>query len=280
MLFSHGINISPKPFSVGVRIEHRQADIDASLYGENRHKYKNLPKGEYQLSKRLPSGRAVYTFCMCPGGVVTASSSERETIVTNGMSLYARDGENANSALCVSVSKADFGEEPLDGMEFARKIERAAYRAGGGWISGNSGNSGGSLNSGSSANYFAPACSVKGFLTDKPSLSGINVTPTYKPGVNECDFREIFPDSVTDTLKIGLDDFSRKLRAFGSGEAVLTAPETRTSSPVRMTRNDGLVSETTANLYPCGEGAGYAGGIVSSAADGLRVAEIIIRGII
>jgi uncharacterized FAD-dependent dehydrogenase len=296
MLLSHGINISPKPFSVGVRIEHRQSDIDASLYGENRHKYKNLPKGEYQLSKRLQGGRAVYTFCMCPGGVLTASSSERETIVTNGMSLYSRDGENANSALCVSVSTADFGENPLDGMEFAEKIERAAYRAVGGRISGNSGNSGGSSNSGNSvgssdscnsggssnsggsANYFAPACSVKGFLSDKPSLHGINVTPTYKPGVNECDFRAIFPGFVTDTLKIGLDDFSRKLRAFGSGEAVLTAPETRTSSPVRIIRNGDFTSETAVNLYPCGEGAGYAGGIVSSAADGLKTAEYIING--
>jgi uncharacterized FAD-dependent dehydrogenase len=293
MLVSHGINISPKPFSVGVRIEHRQSDIDASLYGENRHKYKNLPKGEYQLSKRFPDGMAVYTFCMCPGGVVTASSSERETIITNGMSLFSRDGDNANSALCVSVSTADFGDNPLDGMEFARKIERAAYRAVGGRLSGNSGgleNSGGagslgSLNeseslggSGNSADYFAPACSVNGFLSDKPSLGGINVTPTYKPGVKECDFREIFPGFVINSLKIGLDDFSRKLRAFGSGEAVLTAPETRTSSPVRIMRNESFASETAANLYPCGEGAGYAGGIVSSAADGLKIAEYIING--
>jgi uncharacterized FAD-dependent dehydrogenase len=257
MLLSHGVNIASKPFSVGVRIEHKQADIDTSLYGERRQRYKNLPKGEYQLSKRFPDGRAVYSFCMCPGGAVVASSSERETIVTNGMSLYARDGENANSAVCVSVSAADFGGNPLDGMEFARKIERAAY----------------------SSNYFAPACSVKGFLSDKPSLNGINVTPTYKPGVREADFREIFPGFVINTLKIGLDDFSRKLRAFGSGEAVLTAPETRTSSPVRIMRLDNFSSETLSNLFPCGEGAGYAGGIVSSAADGLKTAENIIGGI-
>ncbi|MDR0986740.1 MAG: NAD(P)/FAD-dependent oxidoreductase [Ruminococcus sp.] len=256
MLLSKRVNITSKPFSVGVRIEHKQDDIDASLYGEKRHKYRNLPVGEYQLSKRFPDGRAVYTFCMCPGGKVVASSSERETIVTNGMSLYARDGENANSALCVSVSAEDFGGGPLDGMEFARKIERAAFNV----------------------DYCAPACSTRGFLSDKPSLADINVTPSYKPGVREADFREIFPGFVIDTLKIGLNDFSRKLRAFGSGKAVLTAPETRTSSPVRILRNDGFSSVTLKNLYPCGEGAGYAGGIVSSAADGLRTAENIIGG--
>ncbi|MDR0975181.1 MAG: hypothetical protein LBL80_05765 [Ruminococcus sp.] len=261
MLLKKGAEITSKPFSVGVRIEHKQSEIDAALYGENRHKYKNLPKGEYQLSKRLPDNRAVYTFCMCPGGIVVPSQSEKETIVTNGMSLYARDSENANSALCVSVSAEDFGLSPTGGINFARKIEHEAYKA---------------CRAGSGNSYAAPACTVKGLLSDKPSLELADITPSYARGVKECDFREIFPGSVTESLKIGLQDFSRKLKAFGNGNAVLTAPETRTSSPVRIVRNESFSAASITNLYPCGEGAGYAGGIVSAAVDGIKTAEHIL----
>jgi uncharacterized FAD-dependent dehydrogenase len=264
MLLKSGAEMTAKPFSVGVRIEHKQEAVDNALYGVNHECYKNLPRGEYQLSKRFAqfgdlNKRAAYTFCMCPGGVVVPSQSETETIVTNGMSYNARDGENANSAVCVSVSPADFGDKPLDGVEFSRDIERKAYAA---------------VNTPNTTSpYTAPACTVESFLTGKPSLSGATVNPTYALGVMEADFTAIFPEFVTETLKAGLADFARKMRAFGDGGAVLTAPETRTSSPVRINRNDHLCSKNIKGLYPCGEGAGYAGGIVSAAADGLKCAE-------
>jgi uncharacterized FAD-dependent dehydrogenase len=201
------------------------------------------------------------------------------------MSFHARDGANANSAICVSVSPEDFGNKPLDGVAFARQIEQRAFAAGGNVNSGrnvnSSGNgsssgdssSGDNNNSGGNSTYNAPACTVEGFLTGKPTLSGAAVTPTYTLGVREADFNKIFPAFVTETLKAGLSDFARKLRAFGDGGAVLTAPETRTSSPVRIMRNENLISKSIAGLYPCGEGAGFAGGIVSAAADGLRCAQ-------
>jgi uncharacterized FAD-dependent dehydrogenase len=276
-LLESGAGLSAKPFSVGVRIEHRQEAVDTALYGEKHDRYKNLPRGEYQLSKRFIQygNRAAYTFCMCPGGLVVPSQSEAGTIVTNGMSYHARDGENANSAVCVSVSPADFGDKPLDGVEFARQIEQRAYN-----IAGITSNPDAqpptTYAEGDSAAVRggqAPACTVKGFLEGKPTLSGATVNPTYTLGVKEADFTAIFPDFVTETLRAGLGDFARKMRAFGDGGAVLTAPETRTSSPVRINRNEQLCSVNIKGLYPCGEGAGYAGGIVSAAADGLKCAE-------
>lgn len=255
-LYKKNIFLEPKPFSVGARIEHRQEDVNRSLYG----KYwdnPNLPKGEYQLSYRQGK-RAVYTFCMCPGGLVVPSSSEEKTVVTNGMSEFARDGANANSALVVSVSPDDFGHNPPDGVEFVRRIEKKAYEAAG-------------------KNYKAPAATAGSFLAGGGSLKGASVSPTYAIGVSETNFEDIFPEYVTDMMRVGLQSFSRKMKCFGDSGAVLTAPETRTSSPVRITRNENMESVSVIGLYPCGEGAGYAGGIVSAAVDGVRCALKIIE---
>ncbi|MBQ8623140.1 MAG: NAD(P)/FAD-dependent oxidoreductase [Oscillospiraceae bacterium] len=256
MLLNKGVIMEPKAFSVGARIEHKQASIDKSLYGDLADSL-SLPKGEYQLSHRRPDGRAVYTFCMCPGGTVVAAASERNTVVTNGMSEYLRDGENANAALVVSVSKEDFGSGVLDGVDFARSLERRAYSLSGG--------------------YKAPATTVGTFLEGK--TQGASVIPSYRPGVTETDLNKLFPDFVSDMMREGLRKFSRQMACYGDMGAVLTAPETRTSSPVRITRGENLTALGISNLYPCGEGAGYAGGIVSAAVDGIKVAIKIIESI-
>ncbi len=258
MLSDKKIFIEPKPFSVGARIEHTQESVNRSLYGKQWDNPK-LPQGEYQLSYRT-NGRAVYTFCMCPGGVVVPAASERETVVTNGMSEFARNGANANSALVVSVSPEDFGKSPLDGVKFVRSIEKKAYSL--------------ALNGGK---YFAPAAAAGSFLNGGGSLKGASVSPTYSPGVTECSFDELFPGYITDMMRIGLQNFSRKMKCFGDSGAVLTAPETRTSSPVRITRGESMESASLKGLYPCGEGAGYAGGIMSAAVDGVRCALKIIE---
>ena len=256
MLAERSVFLEPKPFSVGVRIEHKQSDVDESLYG----RYAGdplLPKGEYQLSARSPEGRAVYTFCMCPGGTVVPAASEPGTVVTNGMSEYARNGENANAAVAVAVLPDDFGNSPLDGMYFARELEQRAYK----------------LTDG----VRAPAVSVGGLLNGKAVLSD-KVSPTYARGVQACDFTKLFPAFVTEHLAFGVKCFSGKMRCFGSTDAILTGPETRTSSPVRVTRGSNMNSLSFDNLFPCGEGAGYAGGIMSAAVDGLRTAlEIMSR---
>lgn len=256
MLLKKGVFIEPKPFSVGVRIEHKQSEVDRSLYGKAAGT-PSLPKGEYQLSYRK-NGRGVYTFCMCPGGMVVPSQSEENTVVTNGMSEFARDGENANAAVAVGVSPDDFGKEPLDGVTFARELEQKAFELGG-------------------RSYKAPASTVGRLLTGKGSLSDSDIRPTYARGLAECDLSQLFPEFVTDMLKEGLVDFSHKMKCFGDKNAVLTAPETRTSSPIRITRGEDLCSLNVKGLYPCGEGAGYAGGIMSAAADGMNTAASIIR---
>lgn len=256
MLLNKGVFIEPKPFSVGVRIEHKQADVDRSLYGKAAGN-PSLPKGEYQLSHRR-NGRGVYTFCMCPGGMVVPSQSEENTVVTNGMSEFARDGENANAAIAVGVSSDDFGKGPLDGVVFARDLEQKAFELAG-------------------RNYKAPASTVGKLLTGKGSLADSSIDPTYARGLSECDLTALFPEFISDMLKEGLVDFSHKMKCFGDKNAVLTAPETRTSSPIRITRGEDLCSLNISGLYPCGEGAGYAGGIMSAAADGMNVAVKIIR---
>ena len=255
MLLDKNIFIEPKPFSVGTRIEHKQIEVNRSLYGKQ---YDNpvLPQGEYQLSYRK-GDRGVYTFCMCPGGMVVPSQSEIETVVTNGMSEFARDGENANAAVVVSVSPDDYGKAPLDGVKFARELEQRAFKLAG-------------------SGYKAPACTVGGFLDKKATLKNAEVSPTYARGVEECDFRQLFPDFVTEMLELGLKSFAGKMKCFGDRNAVMTAPETRTSSPVRITRGEDFQSVSVNGLYPCGEGAGYAGGIMSAAADGMRIAIKII----
>lgn len=257
LIMDKNIMMQPKPFSVGVRIEHTQSSVNNSLYGEYA-KNPLLPVGEYQLSHRMKDGRAVYTFCMCPGGYVVPSSSEVGGVVTNGMSEYARDGKNSNSAMVVSVSSRDYGEHPIDSINFARNLEKKAFQLAG-------------------SNYKAPAVSVGGFLNGKVEISS-NINPTYARGVVPCNLNDIFPNFVTDMLKVGLNQFSKKMDCFSDTNAIMTAPETRTSSPVRILRDmDTLNSVSIENLYPCGEGAGYSGGITSSAVDGLKVALKIME---
>ena len=256
MLISKSIAVEVKPFSIGVRIEHLQSEINKGLYG----KYSNhplLPQGEYQLSLR-DNGRAVYTFCMCPGGLVVPSSSESETVVTNGMSEFARDRQNANSALVVSVSQNDFGNNPHNAIEFQRKYEKIAFITGG-------------------KNYSAPAQTVGSFLNNKMGLEINRVNPSYSFGVKACNFKDVFPKEISDMLQKGLVNFNTKINGFSSSDAVLTGIETRTSSPIRIIRNENCQSISVKGLYPCGEGAGYAGGIMSAAVDGIRCAIELMK---
>ena len=255
LLEQKGVRLIPKPFSVGVRIEHAQADINRGLFGEFAG-HPALGPGEYQLSHRVGE-RAVYTFCMCPGGTVVPSASEQGGVVVNGMSEYARDGKNANSALVVSVDARDFGSAPLDGVAFQRGLEQAAFLAGG-------------------KDYRAPAQSVGGFLQNKTGILPGGVEPTYARGVREAALHTLFPSQLGALLRVGLLQFNSKLPGFAAEGALLTGVETRTSSPVRVPRGEDCQAESTPGLYPCGEGAGYAGGIMSAAVDGLRVAEEII----
>ena len=251
-----GIHMSRKPFAVGARIEHRQADINRAQYGRFAG-HPALGAADYKLSVHLPGGRSVYTFCMCPGGQVVAAASEEGGVVVNGMSLFARDGENANSALLVNVVPEDFpGDDPLAGVRFQRDWERAAFIAGG-------------------SDYRAPAQTVGDFLARVPSSKGGNVVPSYRPGVKWGSLDECLPGFVTDALREALPLLDRRLHGFAAPGAVLTGVETRSSSPVRIDRDERLVASLP-GLYPCGEGAGYAGGIMSAAVDGMRCAEAVI----
>lgn len=257
MLLSRGVCIRQKDFAVGVRIEHLQSSIGFAQYGTA---YKLLPAADYKLVSHA-SERAAFTFCMCPGGYVMPATSEECAVVTNGMSNYARDAVNANSALIAQVSRADFdSDSPLAGVEFQRKIERAAYTAGGG-------------------NYVAPVQLVGDFLKDKESSRFGEVQPSYAAGTAFADIRSVLPMPVCEALKASIVDMDRRLKGFAASDAILTAAETRTSSPIRIERDETLQSVSVKALYPCGEGAGYAGGITSSAADGLRVAQAIFEGL-
>ena len=248
--------MEPKPFAMGVRIEHRQEDIDRAQYGSANLP---LPPADYKLVRHLDDG-TVYTFCMCPGGYVVAAASEEGRVVTNGMSNADRDGENANAALLVTVNPAEFPYEGvLGGMEWQRRIEEAAYRAGGG-------------------NYHAPAQRVGDFLNGVPSTGPGKVQPTYRPGVNWCDLHQVLPAKITRSIAQALPQLDQNLAGFADTDAVLTAPETRSSSPVRILRNEQKQS-TLGGLYPCGEGAGYAGGIMSAAIDGIQCAEAVIAAL-
>ena len=252
-----GVSLIPKAFSVGVRIEHLQSDIDAMLYGDMAGN-PLLPRGEYSLSHRCKNGRGVYTFCMCPGGTVVAAASENGGVVTNGMSDHGRNGQNANSAIAVSVLPEDFGGEVKGAIDFQRRIERGAYDAGGG-------------------GFCAPAQTVGHFLGRTKGKDFGKVLPTYMNGnVVFSGFDNIFPEFVTESLKEGLYDFDGKMKGFASSDAVLTAPETRTSSPLRIPRGDGFIAVGYDNFYPCGEGAGYAGGITSAGVDGINCALMIM----
>ena len=256
MLCQLNVPMEQKPFSIGARIEHRQSMISRTQYGAAAD-HPALGAADYKLSVHLPNGRAAYTFCMCPGGQVVAAASEEGGVVVNGMSYFARDGENANSALLISVGPGDFGgDDPLAGVRFQRRWEEAAFRAGG-------------------ANYRAPAQRVEDFLKKRPSKKGGGVRPSYRPGVTWTALDECLPDFVADSMRQALPMLDRKLKGFASPDAVLTGVETRSSSPVRIVRGADCRS-TLGGLYPCGEGAGYAGGILSAAVDGLRCADALM----
>ena len=257
-LWQNNVFMTPKPFSVGVRIEHLQEKINLSQYGEGYPK--SLPAAEYKLATHLKNGRGVYTFCMCPGGVVVNSASEENTYVTNGMSYQSRSGVNANSALLVGVTEDDFSHlsngTPFGAMYLQQQIEKAAFTATNG--------------------KGLPYQTVGNFLNKTKSSIINEVKPTALPSVCEACFDDIFPKYVTDSLKEALYVFDKKIKGFACDDAILTAPETRSSSPVRIVRNEEFMSNIV-GIYPCGEGAGYAGGITSSAVDGMRCAEAIIE---
>lgn len=261
MLLSAGMTLEPKPFSMGVRIEHLQSAIDEAQYGQSRDSL-GLPPADYKLNVRLADGGSAYTFCMCPGGYVAAAASEAGRVVTNGMSDFARDGENANAALLVTLNPEDFPDKsPLGGMYWQRRIEETAFRAGG-------------------SNYRAPAQLVGDFLRGVPSTVLGRIQPTYRPGVTLCDLHQVLPRRITAVLEQAIPALGKQLAGYDNPEAVMTAPETRSSSPVRILRGENLQSVSLSGLYPCGEGAGYAGGIMSAAVDGLLCAEALIRDLI
>ncbi len=261
MLQSRGVPMEAKPFAVGVRIEHRQSDCDAAQYGRYAG-HPGLPASTYKLSCHLPGGRAAFSFCVCPGGDVVAAASEERQVVTNGMSEFARSRENINGALLVNVTPEDFGGDlsPLAGVAFQRRLEHAAYALG-------------------SGGYLAPAQRVEDFLAGRPSAGPGRVRPSYRPGVTWTDLRRCLPPFVADTIAEALPILGKKLRGYDAPDAVLTAVESRSSSPVRILR-DGAYQSPVRGLYPCGEGAGYAGGILSAAADGMRCAEQIYHSIL
>lgn len=261
LLRSKGFKMTAKDFAVGVRIEHLQKEIGFSQYGSA---YEKLPAADYKLTSHVER-RAAFTFCMCPGGFVMPAASEAGGVVTNGMSNYARNERNANAALIVQVYKTDFGADfeknPLAGVEFQRTIERKAFEAGGG-------------------DYRAPVQLVGDFLRGRASDQFGAVAPTYAAGTAFSDLRAVLPDFVSETLKGAIVDMDKRLKGFANPEAVLTAAETRTSSPVRIERGEDMQSVFVKGVYPCGEGAGYAGGITSSAADGVRIAEAIYQSLL
>ena len=259
ILHQRGVRLDPKPFSVGLRIEHPQELIDRSQYGPQAG-HPRLGAAEYQLVHHGERGRSVYTFCMCPGGTVLAASSEPNTVVTNGMSQYERRALNANSAVVCEVFPRDFPENPLAGIEFQRRWEQAAFEVGG-------------------RNYHAPGQLVGDFLAGRASRDFGRVQPSYQPGVVPADLRAVLPDFAVKAVRNALQAFDRKIHGFAMPEAVLTGVETRTSSPVRVLRGDDFQSVSTSGLYPAGEGAGYAGGILSSAVDGIQAAEALARRI-
>ena len=253
LLLEAGVPLAPKPFAIGVRIEHAQAALSQAQFGPA---WQRLPAAAYKLACHLPDGRSAFTFCVCPGGQVVAAASEEGRLVTNGMSRRARDGANINGGFLVGVGPGDFGSShPLAGVAFQRRWEEAAFALGGG-------------------GFRAPAQTVGDFLSGRASAALGGVAPTYRPGVTPADLRRCLPGYVADTLRSALPLFDRKLRGFASPEALLTGVETRSSSPVRILRGEDLQSPIR-GLYPCGEGAGYAGGITSAAVDGVRVAEAV-----
>ncbi len=258
MLFSKQIAMVQKAFSIGLRIEHLQREINTAQYGAFAE-HPALGAATYKLAAHLDNGRSVYSFCMCPGGSVVAAASEPGHLATNGMSLYARDGVNANSALLVGIGPADFASShPLAGMELQRQIEKEAFIATG-------------------SNYYAPVQRLEDFINCRISTQFGEVLPTYRPGTAFVQADEYLPAFATQALRRGIMQMEQKLRGFSNADALLTGPETRSSSPLRILRDHNQESISIKGLYPCGEGAGYAGGIVSAAVDGIRSAEQILK---
>ena len=260
MLLDRGVHIEPKPFSIGFRIEHPQALIDRCRFGPQAG-HPLLGAADYKLVHHCRNGRSVYSFCMCPGGTVVASSSEPGRVVTNGMSQYSRDERNANSGIVVGITPEDYPGGPLAGIDLQRRWEERAFELGGG-------------------TYDAPAQLVGDFLAGRPSTALGAVEPSYRPGVRLCDLSTSLPDYAIEAIREALPVFDRKIRGFAGHDALLTAVETRTSSPIRITRDDAFQSLNTEGLYPAGEGAGYAGGILSAAVDGIKVAEAVALSIV
>ena len=255
MLYARGVAIDAKPFSIGVRIEHPQSLIDRCRYGE-RAGHKLLGAADYKLVHHAANGRSVYSFCMCPGGTVVAATSEVGRVVTNGMSQYSRAERNANAGIVVGITPADYPGHPLAGVAFQRQWEERAFAAGG-------------------ANYRAPAQRVGDFLARRASSALGEVVPSYRPGVTPADLADCLPDFAVAAIREALPAFERQIKGFSLADAVMTGVETRTSSPIRIPRDDALQSLNTRGLYPAGEGAGYAGGILSAGVDGMRVAEAV-----
>lgn len=251
MLYDKKVEMTPKPFAIGIRIQHPQELINSNQYGYNY--YKQLPNASYKLTHTCKNKRGVYTFCMCPGGYVVNSSSEQNMLAINGMSNHNRDSENANSAVIVTVSPKDFGSNPLDGIEYQRKLERITYQVGSGSI---------------------PIQTLKDFLDNKISKSLGSIKPIFKGKYKLANLSDIFPDYITESLKEGILAFDKKIKGFARDDTILAAIESRTSSPVRIVRDDNLESNIK-GIYPSGEGAGYAGGITSAAIDGIKIAEMI-----
>jgi uncharacterized FAD-dependent dehydrogenase len=253
---ARGVFLEPKPFSVGVRIEHPQGVIDRARWGGFAG-HTALGAADYKLVHHGQNGRSVYSFCMCPGGTVVAATSEAGRVVTNGMSQYSRAERNAIAGIVVGVGPADFDDEgPLAGVAFQRRLESAAFEAGG-------------------RSYAAPAQRVGDFLAGRPSVALGEVVPSYQPGVTPTDLSLCLPGFVVESIREALPVFGRRIAGFDMADAVMTGVETRTSSPIRVTRGEDFCSVNTRGLYPAGEGAGYAGGILSAAVDGTRVAEAV-----
>ena len=259
MLHARGVAIEAKPFSIGVRIEHPQSLIDRCRYGEGAG-HPLLGAADYKLVHHGSNGRSVYSFCMCPGGTVVAAASEPGRVVTNGMSQYSRAERNANAGIVVGITPADYPGGPLAGIAFQRHWEERAFAAGG-------------------SNYKAPAQRVGDFLARKPSTQLGDVVPSYRPGVTPADLADCLPDYAVDAIREALPGFDKQIKGFALADAVMTGVETRTSSPIRIPRDARYQSLNTRGLYPAGEGAGYAGGILSAGVDGIRIAEAVALSI-
>ncbi|OJU13972.1 MAG: hypothetical protein BGN86_09590 [Caulobacterales bacterium 68-7] len=260
-LYDRGVHFEAKPFSIGFRIEHPQSWIDRALFGPCAG-HPDLGAAAYSLSHHCSNGRTVYSFCMCPGGTVVAATSEPNRVVTNGMSQYSRNERNANSGFVVGISPDDYASDhPLAGIELQRQLESRAFVAGGG-------------------GYYAPAQLVGDFIAGRPSTKLGEVIPSYRPGVTPTDLAALMPDYVVEAMREALPVFGRKIPRYDDPEAVLTGLETRTSSPIRMTRGGDFQSLNVRGLFPAGEGAGYAGGILSAAVDGIKVGEAVARAIV